>query len=90
MDQTCMQIFSDFHETTFWLGSSDFAIEGSWRWVETGTGFTGYTNWATGFPDGNRTHNCLLMKYIGNTPQWVDYNCNSKSYYICETPYVSQ
>ena len=84
----------DFHTTgnrlyRYWIGGSDFAVEGSWRWLETGTSIGPYTNWADGRPTNNGTFNCMMMEWVGDELKWVDVECNHRDVtYICETPYV--
>ncbi|XP_048770075.2 perlucin-like protein [Ostrea edulis] len=70
----------------YWIGGSDFAVEGSWRWIETGLpiGST-YTNWADGRPTSNATFNCMMMEWVGDDLKWVDVECNHRDVtYICE------
>ncbi|XP_022289259.1 perlucin-like protein [Crassostrea virginica] len=88
------QIVSVMHSNRlyrYWIGGSDFAVEGSWRWLETGTSIGPYTNWADGRPTNNGTFNCMMMEWVGDELKWVDVECNHRDVtYICETPAVSK
>jgi hypothetical protein len=74
----------------YWTGASDFAVEGSWRWLETGLPIgSSYTNWADGRPTNNGTFNCMMMEWVGDDVKWVDVECNHRDVsYICEKQYV--
>lgn len=74
----------DFRQIGYWLGGNDYVIEGQWRWSETGTGLGDFTQWGPGYPDGNRTHDCMLQVFNGETSMWIDSNCAHAHYYICE------
>ncbi|NBR00568.1 MAG: hypothetical protein EBT97_08985, partial [Actinobacteria bacterium] len=74
--------------TQGWIGGSDAAVDGVWRWgagPESGTQFWNgaaagsavggsYTNWASGEPNGLTTENCAVYA-AGN--RWNDLNCAS-------------
>ena len=79
-------LFLDFHQTGYWLGGNDYIKEGEWRWSETGSPIGDFNQWGAGYPDGNRTHDCMLQVYNGDTSMWIDSNCNHARYYICEHP----
>lgn len=79
-----------------WLGGSDSALEGTWKWVtgpENGTTFCvggggncvpsggAYTNWNGGEP--NSSGNCLLF-YGSATGVWDDTVCTATNGYIVE------
>ncbi|XP_062595962.1 perlucin-like protein [Saccostrea cucullata] len=82
------QVVSVMHSNRlyrYWTGASDFAIEGSWRWLETGAAVGPYTNWADGRPTNNGTFNCMMMEWVGDELKWVDVECNHRdTTYICE------
>uniref|UniRef100_A0A194ANW5 C-type lectin domain-containing protein n=1 Tax=Pinctada fucata TaxID=50426 RepID=A0A194ANW5_PINFU len=77
---------------SFWTGGSDFAVEGSWRWIETGGVVGPYVNWGPGQPDGNDTANCMVLTWFNSTLGWADAQCSPRSHhghhsgnhYICE------
>ena len=53
-EQACLGGLYNDVAAFWWLGGSDMAVEGEWRWVtgpETGELFS-YTNWADGEPTG--------------------------------------
>jgi len=56
-----------------WLGASDTAAEGTWRWItgpEAGQPLN-YTNWAPGEPNNAGDQDYLTMNLVG---QWQDLN----------------
>lgn len=71
-----------------WMGASDSAIEGDWKWVtgpENGTSFWSglsggstvggnYENWATGEPNNSSEEDCAQF-LSGASGQWNDLNC---------------
>lgn len=87
------QILSVMHSNhlyRYWIGGTDFAIEGSWRWLETGSAIGPYTNWADGRPTNNGTFNCMMMEWVGDGLKWVDVECNHRDVtYICEKAMAS-
>lgn len=69
-------------ETDWWLGASDEASEGQWRWTS-GNTLEQHTNWAPKKPDNNYGQNCLQMLASANY-FWNDQTCTNKIHYICE------
>lgn len=79
---------ADRLENAGWMGASDSAVEGAWRWVtgpENGTQFwsgTGsgstvggnYANWANGEPNDASGEDCAQF-LSGGSGQWNDLNC---------------
>ncbi|MFN8022048.1 MAG: lectin-like protein [Acidimicrobiales bacterium] len=79
-----------------WLGGSDAALEGDWRWVsgpETGTPFwsgnyTGsavggaYTTWRTWEPNDNFGQDCL--RRVSGSADWDDGTCTTLYSYVIE------
>jgi hypothetical protein len=57
-------------------------MEGNWTWQTTGS-VASYTRFASGYPSGGTSANCLAMwQENGN---WVDSNClASLSFHVCE------
>ncbi|HSX36307.1 MAG TPA: choice-of-anchor U domain-containing protein [Patescibacteria group bacterium] len=85
--------------STAWMGASDAASEGDWKWVdgpENGTSFWSggvggltvggaYANWQFGQPDNfGGAENCSEMR-VDPTSSWNDQSCGSlRQYYIVE------
>jgi hypothetical protein len=78
---------------TSWIGGSDLAQEGLWRWVDgnetfwTGGAHGGpvpgrYTNWDPGDPDNSTLESCLTMRLLGG--RWEDTLCAGLRPYVCE------
>jgi Lectin C-type domain len=79
-----------------WIGGSDAANEGIWRWVSDGTLFwrgteTGnavngaYANWNPDEPNGGATSDCMrLVPRVGGS--WADFECSSLLGSVCEGP----
>ena len=68
----------------FWLGLTDKANEGQWRWTESGKSLA-YSNWLSGQPDNyGRKQHCALIYishendiiYNWTKGKWDDENCN--------------
>jgi hypothetical protein len=75
-----------------WLGGSDQAVEGAWRWqsgvqfwqgAATGTPVGGaFARWVSGEPNGGGTSDCMRMVSGGS---WRDITCGSVYRAICES-----
>jgi hypothetical protein len=64
----------------YWIGGSDAAQEGRWRWV-TGAALT-YTNWGAGQPDNaGGVQDALAIRADGT---WADENASILLPYLCE------
>nr|XP_034333160.1 C-type lectin domain family 4 member M-like isoform X2 [Crassostrea gigas] len=82
-----ISVLHSLHQNTFWIGANDFAIEGSFRWLETGLPIGNFSAWGSGRPTRNDTNNCLRMFYNGDQYKWEDVSCNDRTtYFICEKP----
>jgi Ca2+-binding RTX toxin-like protein len=80
-----------------WLGASDIAVEGAWKWTD-GTSVASYTNWGSGFygtePDNYLgSQNAMGMGLqswpqpsggIGTPGKWNDLNQNNLLLSVCE------
>ena len=65
----------------YWMGLTDEAVEGEWRWVDTNDKMT-FSGWGQGQPDGNE--DCAEF-WKGVNYKWNDSTCsweNRKA--ICE------
>jgi hypothetical protein len=70
--------FPQVYPQYVWLGASDEASEGDWKWI---TGETwDYTDWAIGEPNGETYENCL--DFGDYSSQWNDERCSRKLYYF--------
>ena len=68
----------------FWLGATDAAGEGTWRWVD-GTGLSlDNSSWSGGRPQGGVDRNCLWMVWEQNQYKWADVSCEIRYYGLCE------
>ncbi|XP_076078134.1 perlucin-like protein [Mytilus galloprovincialis] len=73
----------------FYIGASDQAFEGQWRWLETGVPLKGYTQWGPGKPEPNATlannQNCMMYYWVDDDLYWTDHDCNDRNvHFICE------
>ncbi|KAI4903700.1 hypothetical protein NFI96_029697 [Prochilodus magdalenae] len=66
-----------------WIGLTDSAKEGDWKWVDDSALTTGY--WKYWEPNGNGDEDCAVTGY-GSAPEksWADFPCGYKSVWICE------
>nr|XP_055064538.1 asialoglycoprotein receptor 1-like isoform X2 [Misgurnus anguillicaudatus] len=62
----------------FWIGLTDSAVEGRWKWVDGSTLTTSF--WAYREPNGGRRDNCAFSYSSG----WYDFSCNAPQKWICE------
>merc|ERR1712170_80785 len=62
----------------WWLGGSDFFVEGEWRWIKSQK-LMEYSNWANGEPSNyngnNETEDCL--HFFTNSGLWNDLPCKN-------------
>ncbi len=68
-----------------WIGGNDFAIEGTWQWVD-GASFL-YENWQSTAPGGGSSENCIDLLSSTAGGDWNDDDCLSgfsNVYYICQ------
>merc|ERR1712198_114392 len=72
-------------DTSYWIGLTDEAEEGTWRWAESHKLPT-WTNWSSGNPDnGHGNEDCVYM-WKERDHQWNDDGCNDKQAHgLCET-----
>jgi hypothetical protein len=76
-----------------WLGASDVALEGLWRWSDNAVPFWHggaagspvlgkYANWASGQPDSaSPDEDCAALLLDGT---WRDQNCHNVAGFVCE------
>ena len=64
-------------DSNYWIGLSDFAHEGTWRWQESHQE-PSYTNWMSGQPDNDGGDENCVNKAFRSDPsgKWNDQQCN--------------
>ncbi|CAL8385933.1 unnamed protein product [Gadus morhua 'NCC'] len=67
-----------------WLGATDEASEGSWRWVDGTVLSADNPSWSGGKPDGGKKKNCLRRVWERPNIEWTDESCEDNRYGICE------
>jgi len=65
--------------TSYWLGLTDLAHEGTYRWQESHQ-VADYVNWAPTQPQGRTDYNCILKTYHPTYPGWHDSDCSNSDY----------
>uniref|UniRef100_A0A8C5A444 C-type lectin domain-containing protein n=1 Tax=Gadus morhua TaxID=8049 RepID=A0A8C5A444_GADMO len=72
---------------TIWLGATDEASEGVWRWVDGTVLSVDNPSWSGGKPDGGKEKNCL--KSIGEETnlKWTDESCEDNRYGLFAAPF---
>uniref|UniRef100_A0A8C5BXX1 C-type lectin domain-containing protein n=1 Tax=Gadus morhua TaxID=8049 RepID=A0A8C5BXX1_GADMO len=79
-----MDFISRLYNVYFWLGATDAAGEGTWRWVD-GTGLSlDDPSWSGGRPQGGVDRNCLRRAWAQNQYKWTDVSCDYTSWGLCE------
>ncbi|XP_072333768.1 CD209 antigen-like protein C [Scyliorhinus torazame] len=69
----------------YWIGLTDRAEEGKWKWVDGSTASS--LNWQKGQPDNfQNNENCAVIgeDYRDQTVGWNDDNCGKSHPFICE------
>ncbi|XP_072037594.1 uncharacterized protein [Amphiura filiformis] len=66
----------------FWIGLTDRATEGSWRW-EDGSQFA-YTNWEAATTPSASNQDCVLFLNGAINGQWNHEFCTAREGYICK------
>ncbi|KAK6326079.1 hypothetical protein J4Q44_G00017230 [Coregonus suidteri] len=71
----------------FWIGLSDRAIEGDWRWVDNTTLTNKFWNHWSSEPDNNLSggvegEDCVVLE--SNTQTWSDVPCDFSYHRICQ------
>jgi len=70
----------------FWIGVNDIETEGHYRWVGSGRVLT-LSDWERNQPTPGTGDNCGRLEGQ-NAGQWVNDNCDSMQFYICEERYT--
>ncbi|XP_064091117.1 C-type lectin domain family 4 member M-like [Macrobrachium nipponense] len=70
---------------SYWLGASDFEVEGAWTWVNGQPLFQNSTLWAPNYPSENTFSNCLSFKPNNRYEILAtDEECRISRYFICQ------
>jgi hypothetical protein len=67
-----------------WLGATDEASEGMWRWVDGTVLSVDNPSWSGGKPDGGKDKNCLRKVWGQLNTKWTDDSCEDISQGFCE------
>ena len=74
-------------DSNYWIGLSDFAHEGTWRWQESHKEPT-YTNWVSGQPNiYHGDEDCVEKAYnMDGSGKWNDHQCNlqDRAHALCQ------
>ena len=68
----------------YWLGATDAAGEGTWRWVDGTVLSLDNPSWSRGGPQGGGDSNCLRRDWEQNQFKWTDASCDTMTYGLCE------
>ena len=64
----------------YWIGLSDAASEGTWRWMESHQN-ANYTNWWPGEGDDGTGSNCAFKSFDPSYLGWDDYICGEAEWH---------
>ncbi|CAL8338531.1 unnamed protein product [Arctogadus glacialis] len=67
-----------------WLGATDEASEGLWRWVDGTVLSADNPSWRRGKPDGGKENNCLRRFREESNLNWTDESCEAEKRGFCE------
>ena len=76
--------FISRYNSYFWLGATDEAAEGTWRWVDGTVLSLDNPSWRGGGPDGGEDRNCLKRFWDHNQLKWTDESCRGTNRGLCE------
>ncbi|CAL8253588.1 unnamed protein product [Boreogadus saida] len=78
-----MDFISRYYEAA-WLGATDEANEGMWRWVDGTVLSVDNPSWSRGKSDGGKDKNCLRRDRSHPNFKWTDESCEANRYGLCE------
>ncbi|CAL8386456.1 unnamed protein product [Gadus morhua 'NCC'] len=64
----------------FWLGATDKASAGLWRWVDGTVLSVDNPSWSRGKPDGGKEKNCLREVREKTNYEWTDERCEARDW----------
>ncbi|XP_033121462.1 hyalin-like [Anneissia japonica] len=65
-----------------WIGFTDLAVEGTFKWVESGT-ISDYDDFAYGQPNQYGNEDCVkISDYFSG--RWDDFSCSTQYAYVCQ------
>ncbi|KAK3083522.1 hypothetical protein FSP39_024687 [Pinctada imbricata] len=70
----------------FWIGGTDAATEGEWRWGRSGEKIT-FEAWLQDEPNSSGNEDCIMIHGNRNY-EWIDLNCDALRNFICERKYI--
>ena len=76
--------FISRYGVNIWLGATDEAAEGTWRWVDGTVLSLDNPSWRGGGPDGGEDRNCLKRFWDHNQLKWTDESCRGTNRGLCE------
>ena len=59
----------------WWIGGSDYTVEGEYRWIQTGGIIGPFTKWGVAQPDDNNKENCMALLWTAEQLWWHDEPC---------------
>ncbi|XP_056434240.1 C-type lectin domain family 6 member A-like [Gadus chalcogrammus] len=68
----------------FWLGATDEASEGLWRWVDGTVLSVDNPSWVRRKPGDGKDKNCLRRDWVQTNFKWEDESCEARNYGLCE------
>ncbi|XP_056458173.1 ladderlectin-like [Gadus chalcogrammus] len=80
--------FISRYGTFFWLGATDAASEGLWRWVDGTVLLLDDPSWSGGEPQGGEDKNCLKIIKKQKQYNWTDESCDTITLGLCELNFI--
>uniref|UniRef100_A0A8C5C832 C-type lectin domain-containing protein n=1 Tax=Gadus morhua TaxID=8049 RepID=A0A8C5C832_GADMO len=80
--------FISRYGTFIWLGATQEAGEGLWRWVDGTVLSLDNPSWSGGRPQGGEDSNCLRMIKEQKQYKWTDVSCDTITLGLCELNFI--